>query len=162
MDKSTQSLEQALSRITEQELSRNERYGHLVLMLFALPFTVGLAWLLVTEPNLPVRARVPLSVMVVIGLAWAGFAIGVLLRRRPLLANREIIAGRMSVAFSALFTAGAMYAGYSIRGNPLTSAWWLGLTMTAIAVALLVRAHARRAALRAHRARLESELAAAQ
>lgn len=160
MDESTQSLEQALSRITEQELSRNERYGHLVLMLVSLIFSVGLLSLLMTEPNLPARTRVPLGVMVVIGLAWAAFAIGVLLRRRAVLANREIIAGRMSVAFSALFTAGAMFAGYYIRGVPWTPAVGDGLILTAIAVALLVRAHVRRASLRALRARLEAEVAA--
>lgn len=160
MDKSTQSLEQALSRITERELSLNERYGHLVLMVVSLIFSVGLLSLLMSEPDLPARTRVAFWVMVVIGLAWVTFAIGVLLRRRPLLANREIIAGRMSVAFSALFTAGAMFAGYYIRSEPWTPAVGTGLTLTAIAVTLLVRAHVRRSKLRALRAQLEAEIAA--
>lgn len=161
MDRSTESLEQALSRITEQELSRNERYGHLVLMLFSLLFAAGLAFLLATEPNLPLRARSPFSVMVTIGLAWAAFAIGVLFRRRPLLANREIVAGRMSVAFSVLFTAGAMYAGRTIGATVMTPAAWMGLALTTIALALLVRAHVRRKALLTLRARLEAEIACA-
>lgn len=160
MDNSTQSLEQALSRITERELSLNERYGHLVLMLVSLIFSIGLISLLVAEPNLPARLAVPLLVMAVIGLAWATFAIGVLLRRRPLLANREIIAGRISVGFSALFTAGAIFGGYYIRGEPWTPAVGDGLILTAIAMALLVRAHARRSTLQALRARLEAEVAA--
>ena len=159
MNKSTEALEQELFRITERELSLNERYGHLVLMLVSLAFSVGLISLLVTEPNLVPRAAVPMAVMAVIGLAWAAFAIGVLLRRRPLLANREIIAGRMSVGFSALFTAGASFAGYYIRGKPWTPAVGDGLVLTAIAVALLVRAHVRRASLRALRAQLEAEVA---
>jgi Na+/phosphate symporter len=87
----------------------------------------------------------------------------VLVRHRPLLANREIVAGRMSVFFCALFTLGAMLAGFSVRKQVLyTGAVVLGLTMTAIALALLIRAHLRRASLRALRARLESELAGAR
>lgn len=162
MDRSAQSLEQALSRITEQELSRNERYGHLVLALFSAGLAVAVASLMVTEPNLPLRTMLAFSVLVVIGLAWAAFGFAVLMRRRPLLANREIVAGRMSVAFSAVFTAGAMLVGKTVGAHPLTPAAWMGLTMTAIAVALLARAHARRAGLRALRARLEAELAAAR
>ena len=152
-------LEQALARITEQELTRNERYGHLVLAAVGATFAVALAWLLVTEPFLRQRTLVGLSVLVLIGTAWAVYGIGVLLRHQPLLANREIVAGRMSVLFSALFTLGALFAGWSVRHTlKFTGATTLGVTMTLIAVALLVRAHLRRAALRAVRAQLEAEL----
>jgi hypothetical protein len=165
MDESTNrdALEQALSRITEQELTRNERYGHVVLAAFSGIFTVGIISLLVTEPFIRQRALVSFLVMAGIGLAWVTYAIGVLLRRRPLLANREIVAGRMSVFFCSLFTLGAMLVGFSVRHKVLyTGAVGLGLTMTAIAVALLIRAHLRRASLRALRAKLESELAGAR
>jgi hypothetical protein len=98
-----------------------------------------------------------------IGLAWAAYGIGVLLRHRPLLANREIVAGRMSLFFCALFTLGAMLTGWSVRHKPVfTGAVAWGLTLTAIALALLIRAHLRRGSLRALRARLESELAGAR
>jgi hypothetical protein len=165
MDESTNrdALEQALSRITDQELTRNERYGHVVLAAVGGIFAVGIISLLVTEPYLRQRALVAFLVMAGIGLAWMVYGVGVLVRHRPLLANREIVAGRMSVFFCALFTLGAMLAGFSVRKQVLyTGAVGLGLTMTAIALALLIRAHLRRASLRALRARLESELAGAR
>lgn len=156
MDKTN--LEQALTRITEQELTRNERYGHVVLAAVGATFAVGLTALLLTEPHLPQRAVIPFVVMALIGVAWTVYALGVLLRRRPLLANREIITGRMSVFFCALFTIGAMLTGYRIRNILYTPAVGTGLTLTAIALALLIRAHMRRASLRALRAQLEAEL----
>ena len=161
MDESTRrnNLEQSLSRITEQELTRNERYGHVVLAAVGGIFAVGIISLLVTEPFMRERALWSFVVMAGIGLAWMVYAVGVLLPRRPLLANREIVAGRMSVIFCALFTVGALLAGASVRQEiHFTGAVGLGLTMTAIALALLVRAHWRRASLRALRARLEAEL----
>jgi hypothetical protein len=154
-------LEQALARITEQELTRNERYGHVVLGSVGAIFAVGLLGLLATEPDLPLRTQVAFVVMALIGFAWTLYSLAVLVGRRPLLADREIVAGRMSVFFSALFTLGAMFAGWIIREAWYTPAVGTGLTLTAIALALLLRAHMRRASLRALRAQLDDELRAA-
>ena len=159
MDKPNEGLEQALARITQEELTRNERYGHVVLSMVGGVVGVALISLVVTEPYLRQRALAALLVMAGIGLAWAAYGVGVLMRHRPLLANREIVAGRMSLFFCALFTLGALMMGWSVRHKPVfTGAVGWGLTMTAIALALLVRAHLRRANLRALRARLEAEL----
>jgi ABC-type branched-subunit amino acid transport system permease subunit len=163
MDKpdSPESLEQALARITAQELTRNERFGHAVLASVGAIFAVGLTSLLLTEPHFPSRWVLPFVVMALIGAAWAAWALGMLLRRRPLPANREIVVGRMSVCFCALFTLGAFLTGSLVRHELVISgATWWGVTMTLIAAALLVRAHVRLASLQALRAQLEAELRA--
>jgi hypothetical protein len=159
MDK-TSTLEQELTRVTEQELTRNEKYGHLVLALVAGVFGAGLAMLIATEPGLPTRTVLAFAVLFVISLSWVAYSLGVLMRRRPLLANREIVAGRMSLLFSALFTIGAMLVGITVSHNPFTGAVGWGLIFMAFALALLIRAHIRRASLQKLRARLEAELAA--
>jgi hypothetical protein len=153
-------LEQALARITEQELSRNERYGHLVLALVGATFAIALVGLIVTEPGLSLRTMLSFGVLIAIGLAWTGYSLAMLMRRQPMLANREVIAGRMSVLFSLVFTAGAMFVGHAVGHNAFTGATWDGITLTAIAAALLLRAKLRLSSLRALRARLESELLA--
>ena len=155
-------LEQALARVTDQELSRNEKYGHLVLAVVAGVFATGVALLIATEPGLPMRTVLAFSLLVAIGLAWVVYAFGVLLRRRPLLANREIVAGRMSLLFSAVFTIGTIIVGGTVSHRFFTGATGWGLILSAIALALLVRAHVRRASLNKLRARLEAELADAR
>jgi hypothetical protein len=151
-------LEAALSQVTEQALSGGERAAHVALTLFAAAMFVGLGGLLLTEPDLPLRTALSIGVMVAIAAAWVAYGLRVLSRRRPLLVNREVIAGRMAVLFTALFTAGTMWVGWMVAGHPVTPATWLGVTTLAVAVINLTRAQMRRRRLLALRERLEREL----
>jgi hypothetical protein len=153
-------LESALAELTERTLSRGERAGHVALTLFAAAMALVVAMLLATEPGIPMRTTIAFWVLLAIAVSWVAFGLRVLSRRRPLLAEREVVAGRMGLLYSAVFTAGTMAVGMVNAGQLVTPATWLGATMTAVALANLLRAQWRRAQLVALRERLERELAA--
>lgn len=153
-------LEAALARITDQALSRGERAGHVAMTLFAAAMALLFVALLATEAWLPLRTKIAFWVMLVIAASWVAYGLRVLSRRRPLLASREVVAGRMALLFSAVFTAGTMAVGWINAGVLFTPATTLGATMVLVAIANLVRAHWRRSRLESLRARLERELAA--
>lgn len=152
-------LEAALAELTEQTLSRGERAGHLAMTLFAGAMTLMMIALITTEPNVPTRTMIAFWVLLAIAASWVAYGLRVLSRRRPLLANREVVAGRMALFFSALFTAGTMAVGWVNAGIAITPVTSLGATMTAVAVGNLARAMWRRSRLQALRERLERELA---
>lgn len=154
------SLESQLAELTERTLSRGERAGHLAMTLFAALMGSVLALLLLTEPRLPLRTSISIGVLVAIAACWVAFGLRVLSRRRPLLANREVVAARMALLFSALFTVGTMLVGMVNAGVALTPATTLGATMSAVALANLLRAQWRRSRLQALREKLERELSA--
>jgi hypothetical protein len=153
-------LESALAELTERTLSRGERAGHVALTLFAAAMALVVAMLLATEPGIPMRTTIAFWVLLAIAVSWVAYGLRVLSRRRPLLAEREVVAGRMGLLYSAVFTAGTMAVGMVNAGQLVTPATWLGATMTAVALANLLRAQWRRAQLVALRERLERELAA--
>ena len=152
-------LEAALAQLTELTLSRGERAGHLALTLFAGAMALVLIGLIATEPNVPLRTMIAFWVLLAIAASWVAFGLRVLSPRRPLLANREVVAGRMALLFSALFTAGTMAVGWVNAGVAVPPVTWLGATMTAVAIANLARAMWRRSRLQALRAQLEKGLA---
>jgi hypothetical protein len=151
-------IEAALAELTEQTLSRGERAGHLALTLFAAAMGAVLIGLLATEVWLPLRTALAIWVLLAIAMAWVAYGLRVLSRRRPLLANREVVAGRMALLFSCVFTAGTMAVGWVNAGNLVVPATWLGATMSAVALANLLRAQWRRARLQALRQQLERQL----
>jgi hypothetical protein len=151
-------LEAALAEITQRALSRGERAGHVAMTIFAACFGLALALLLVTEPPIPLRTSISIGVLVAIAASWTIYGLRVLSRSRPLLANREVIAGRMALLFSVLFTGGTMVVGMVNAGILVTPATWDGAFITAVAAANLARAQWRRSRLRALRERLEREL----
>jgi hypothetical protein len=153
-------LEAALAELTERTLSRGERAGHVALTFFAAAMALVVAMLLTTEPGVPMRTTIAFWVLLAIAVSWVAFGLRVLSRRRPLLAEREVVAGRMGLLYSAVFTAGTMAVGMVNAGQLVTPATWLGATMMAVALANLLRAQWRRAHLVALRERLERELAA--
>ena len=153
------SLEAALTQLTEQTLSRGERAGHLALTLFAGAMGLVLIGLISTEPDIPLRTMIAIWVLLAIAASWVAYGLRVLSRRRPLLANREVVVGRMALLFSALFTAGTMAVGWVNAGIFIPPVTWLGATMTAVAVGNLARAIWRRSQLQRLRERLERELA---
>lgn len=152
-------LETALAQLTEQTLSRGERAGHLAMTLFAGAMALVMIGLITTEPDVPLRTLIAFWVLLAIAASWACYGLRVLSRRRPLLANREVVAGRMALLFSAVFTAGTMAVGWVNAGILVPPVTWLGATMTAVAVVNLARALWRRSRLEALRKRLEHELA---
>jgi hypothetical protein len=151
-------LVEDLRRLTESELSRPARLGHLGLLLAASTMTAIVSALLLTEPSLPPRASIALGVMTAIGLSWTGFAGWVLTRRRILLGRHRVVAGRLAVAFSGVFCAGALAVGYTSSSRSAFAAAGLGALMLLIAAAILMRARRDVARLSKRRDELERQL----
>jgi hypothetical protein len=91
-----------------RELSLPARLGHTALLVVAASVSALTASLWLTEPALPLRTHIAFGAIVVIGLAWTGFAWWVLANRRVMLANHRVIASWMAVGFTALFLIGAV------------------------------------------------------
>jgi hypothetical protein len=98
-------------------------------LLAASTMTVIVSALLLTEPSLPLRASIALGVMSLIGLSWMGFAVWVLTQKRILLSRHRIVAGRMAVAFTAVFCIGAFAVGYATASRSAVAAGFMGLLM---------------------------------
>jgi hypothetical protein len=158
MDNDATTLEQSLSRLTDRQLAGTEKYGNLVLTAIGAVFAIGLGKMLLEMPGLPHHVPLTLLTMVAIGVAWTTSTIFVLMRR-PVLAEREIALGRVSVLFTVLFSLDSIVARYMAGGN--FELPYFGLLLLAIATALLLRAHARQRSLKVLKAQLEAELAAA-
>jgi len=151
-------VELTLAKLTTQALSIRARLGHVLLLLAALAMSTLIFALLVTEPALPEHTRAALLLMLLIGLSWSTYAVWVLKNRLSLLATQAIVAGRMAVAFSALFTAAAMTAAIvSARPAPYIAAG-VGTLQLGFAVHLLQRAGRRFRALQQRRQQLEKEI----
>jgi hypothetical protein len=147
-----------LQQITGQALSVRARFGHVALLLAAVAMSIVLGALLATEPLLPTRTAVAFTVMLVMALSWTAYAIWVLRNRWTLLANHRIVAGRMAVTFSSVFTAVALGVGVTAGASAGYLAAATGAVFIAASVLLLLRAHRQRAQLLARRRQLESEL----
>jgi hypothetical protein len=148
-----------LRNLTASELSRPSRAGHVALLLVASAMTIVVSALLLTEPALPRRTAVALSVLAVIGASWVAFAAWVLTRRRVLFGSHRVVAGRMAVAFCAVFVAGAVLVGFSTASTAAFAATGLGVGMLLVAVILLTRATRALDKLSRRREVLERELA---
>ena len=109
----------AIMALATAQLSFRTKVGHLILLIVAIAAVVALASLLLTERELPERTFVALSALLNLNLIWAGYASWVLSTRRTLLSNHRVIAGRIAVAASAMFTLGAAFLGL-VAGQ---SAW---------------------------------------
>lgn len=148
-------LDAQLQRLTERALSTRSRYGHVALLLVALMMCVVLGALLATEPALIARTQAALAVMLGIGAGWVAYALWVLRHRRPLFGSHRIVAGRMAVAFTALFLAGAVAMTFTTGGAVFYWAAVAGAGMLALAIAILIQAHRHVARLQARRRELE-------
>jgi hypothetical protein len=147
-----------LRRITVLELSVAARMRYVGLLLAASAMTAIVTALLITEPSLPLRTSIAFAVLALMGLSWIGFATWVLARKRILLGSHRIIAGRMAVAFSAVFCIGALAVGYATSSRAAVVAAAMGVVMLGIAVAMLVRAKRRVQQWSQRRAELELQL----
>jgi hypothetical protein len=137
--------EQMINQLSGR-LSLRRRVAIVVAMLggLAVAIVVGLLW--ATEPALPGRTRVAFGALVVVGLAWAGYGVWVLTRRTPLYALDRVIAAWLALTATSLLAGTvAVVAILRHRAEPVAAGTALGLLV--VAVANLVRARARRAAL---------------
>ena len=148
-----------VQRLLAAELGLPSRLGHTLLLLAALGGAGVTGALLLTEPALPLRTRVALAAMVAVGLSWAAFAGWVLARRRVLLAAHRVVAGRLALAFTAVYTLGALGMGWwGGAGRAGYAAAAVGSAMLAVAAAMYLRARRRVAELSGRRAELERRL----
>ena len=137
-------------------LSLRRRIGYVVVGLggSAAATLIGLLW--ATEPvPLPARTRLAFAGMIIVGVAWAGFAAWAL-ARRPAFAVDRVVAASLALAFSTLTTVAAAVVALTRGSMPgLLGAGGLGLALTVASAVMLVRARAHRAGLLARRHALE-------
>ncbi|WP_439538982.1 hypothetical protein [Sphingomonas sp.] len=146
-------------RIVSAELSTAPRIAHALLLAAALSGTAVTLALFITEPDLPLRTRAAFAVLSLIGMGWSAYALWVLTQRRVLYARQQVVAGWIAVAFTSVFTLGALAIGIG-SGIPVGfAAAAIGLAMVGAALVLLGRARRRLAALTAKRQALETQLA---
>jgi hypothetical protein len=147
-----------IRRMLETELSSRARIGYTLLLLVDLAVGSAIVSLLATEPALPPRTQIAFGVMTMIAVAWAVFFIWTLTRRKLLLVSHQVVSARLAVAFAAVYTAGALVVG--ITQDDVRSAGFfaaaIGVAMLLAALALLVRATNRVAALLARKQKLDS------
>jgi uncharacterized membrane protein YfcA len=133
-----------ICRILRAELSSKVRGAYLVGLLATATFAVALSSLWLTEPHLPMRTQIAFATLVAINLGWACFCLWVLTRRRVLYARQGVVAGRLAVAWSSVFVAGALAAGFDsghVNGGLLAAAF--GSVLLGCAVLMLRRAVSR-------------------
>jgi pimeloyl-ACP methyl ester carboxylesterase len=149
-----------VQRLAAATLSLPARLGHVALLLAALTMAGVTGGLLATEAALPVRTQVALTAMASIASSWAAFATWVLTRRRVLLARHRVVAGRMAVAYSGLFLAGALTAVVIAGAASRTAVVGIltGVVMFVGAVVMLLRARRQVRVLTARRDALERQL----
>jgi hypothetical protein len=146
----------ALHALVEAELSTRARIGHVALLLAALGGAAVVGTLWATEPGLAAHTRVAFAALVGICISWSVYAIWVLTHRHVFFARHRIVAGRMGVAFSALFAVGMLWLGYVGRPGAYNAAG-VGVVMLSAAIVILVRAHRRFARLTERRNQLARE-----
>jgi hypothetical protein len=150
-----------VQKLAEGELSVKARIGYVALLLVSATMTVSLLSLWFTEPFLPLRAQLAFGTMTAIGVAWAALAIWALTTRRILLARDRVVAGWMSVAFTALFLAGSIAAMLIAGSAAVLGSTATGAVMFAVALRVLSGARRRFAELEGLRTELERELSGA-
>lgn len=150
-----------LRRRLAAEITLPSRVGYTALLLAGLAVAAVAGSLLATEPGLPARTQAAFAIITGVGLAWAVFAGWVLARRRVLFVSHRVIAGRMAVTFSGLFTAGALgvwLAGSRQPAGALAAAA-VGGAMLATAVVVLLHARRRMRGIAARKREIERLLA---
>jgi len=161
MNTQSESMAESMTRVQKlarDELSAKARLGYVALLLVSSAMTVGLLSLWLTEAFLPLRTHLAFGAMVLIGTAWAALSTWALTTRRVLFARDRVIAGRMSVAFTALFLAGAIVAVFMSGKAAAFVAAATGAVMFVIALRMLSGARRRFSELAARRAELERNL----
>lgn len=136
------------------ELSLAARLGYVALLLVSTGMTLVIASLWLTEGGLPVRTQIAFGAMCLIGSSWVALSIWALAARRPLFARDRVIAGRMAVAFTALFVAGAIAAVVIANNVAAYAVLATAVAMLAVAARVLIGASRRHEDLLSRRAAL--------
>ncbi|WP_043622533.1 hypothetical protein [Nonomuraea candida] len=131
----------------EPALAARTRVRAVAALVAGVSGTLFVTALWAGEPGpLPVRTHLAFGLFIVFCLAWACYGGWLLARRVPLFATDRVVAGWIGVTASVVTTVATAVAAVQ-RGAGLGTALALGGLLTAVALALTVRAHARRAAL---------------
>jgi hypothetical protein len=146
---------QDVRQLARGELSLKARVGYVALLLVAASMTMVILSLWLTEAALPLRTQQAFGAMCLIGASWVTFAAWALATRRPLFARDRVIAGRMAVAFTALFVAGGVAAVIVANNTAAYSVLFTGVAMLVVAIRVLAGARRRFAELLARREMLE-------
>ncbi len=152
-------LPEELRRLMRLELSPGARAGYVALLLASASMTAVVSALVITERGLPTRTWLALMVLAAVGVGWVSFASWVLTNRRILFGRQRVVASRMAVLFTGIFTAGALIIGVMTGQAAAFTAAGLGSGMLGATAVLLVRAQRRFAELSNRRATLERQLA---
>jgi hypothetical protein len=145
---------QDVRKLAGGELSLKARLGYVALLLVSAGMTTVILSLWLTEAVLPLRTQLAFGVMSVIGASWVAFSTWALATRRPLFARDRVIAGRMAVAFTALFLAGAIAAVIVTNNAAAYAVLFTGAVMLAVAIHVLRGARRRFVELMGRRAAL--------
>jgi hypothetical protein len=148
-----------IQRLAAGQLSLPSRFGHTLLLVVSLTMAAAIGSLWGTESSLPARTQAAFALIVSVALAWSVFAVWVLARRRVLFGSDRVVAARMGLAVSALFTAGMLAVGYwGGVGRPAYAGALVESMFCAIAAVLLVNARQRVAAFARRKRELERQL----
>ncbi len=149
-----------LQRLATNQLSSAARAGHLALLLAALTVVVVTASLVLTEVALAPRALAAFGAVIVMGACWVAYAVWALTTRRLMLPTHRVVAARMALTFSAVFSVASALVAILV---PAVTAWWavaFGGVMCLVAWGVLQRARATVDRLRARRHEIELALQA--
>lgn len=137
-------------------LSLSRRIGYAVAGLGGLAGAAMIGMLWATEPvPLPARTQLAFAGLIAVGIAWASFAAWAL-ARSPLFAADRVIAATLAVVFSATTAIGGVAVAVTRSSTPgAVAAAGIGLTLTAAATIMLVRARAYRSDLLARQRHLQ-------
>lgn len=128
-------------------LSRRTRIRAVAALLAGVAGAVFVGTLWWSEPGpLPGRTHVAFGLFTVFCLAWAAYGGWLLTRKVALFATDRVVAAWIGLAAS-LATTGAVVFVAAQRGAGVGLPLGAGVLIVAVASALVVRAHARRAAL---------------
>ncbi|MER7716249.1 transmembrane transport protein [Streptomyces flaveolus] len=135
-----------LERVLATEVSLRSRLRHVAVGLAGGCGAAVIAVLWATEPHaVPPRTQTVFAGLIVLGLAWAGFAGWVLSRRRPLFARDQVLSARIALAATVVTTVvGVTLAAVSGSTADLVATATGGGIFTAAAVLALMRARHRR------------------
>ncbi|MEO3793385.1 hypothetical protein ABGB14_24500 [Nonomuraea sp. B10E15] len=140
------SAEELIERL-ESPLSPWRRVRAVAALLAGLAGVVFVTALWWSEPGqVPGRTHLAFAVLAVFCLAWAGYGTWLLTRRVPLFATDRVIAAWIALSASLVTTAGLAGIATQRDAGPGT-ALATGGALVAVSLVLVVRAHARRAAL---------------
>jgi hypothetical protein len=158
MSRPRQSLPQDISALVDRELSLTARLGQLVLVLVLLVTSGTIGVLGMTQPSLPVGARVTFAAILALGVLGSAFALGTWSRRRALLARQRVVGCRVAVALSAIVAIGPAILGYRTGEPAAFAVAAFGIILLGGTIALLRQAQQQLAALTARRHALAQQL----